>query len=71
MIKNFIKTALRHFWKNRSFSFINIFGLALSMSVCFLLIIIIKDANSYDKFEKDAGNIYRITIRGKTFQPLA
>ncbi len=60
MFKNFIKTALRHFWKYRSFSFINIFGLALSMSVCFLLIIIIKDANNYDKFEKDAGSIYRI-----------
>lgn len=60
MLRNFIKTALRHFWKYRAFSLINIFGLALSMSVCFLLIIILKDANSYDKFEKDSGRIYRI-----------
>ncbi|MEO8569995.1 MAG: ABC transporter permease [Ginsengibacter sp.] len=60
MIKNFIKTAFRHFWKYRSFSIINIFGLALSMAVCFLLIIIIKDANSYDLFNKDGDRIYRI-----------
>jgi len=60
MIRNFIKTALRHFWNNRSFSFINVFGLALSMAVCFLLIMIIKDANSYDTFEKDSNRIYRI-----------
>jgi len=60
MLKNFVKTALRHFWKYRSFSFINIFGLSLSMAVCFLLIIILKDANSYDQFEKNSERIYRI-----------
>jgi len=60
MLKNYIITALRHFRKNKSFSFINIAGLALSMAVCLLLIMIIKDANEYDKFHSKSDRIYRI-----------
>lgn len=60
MFKNYIVTALRHFWKNKSFSFINITGLALSMAVCLLLIMMIKDANEYDKFHPGSDRVYRI-----------
>ena len=60
MLKNYIKTAFRLFWRNKSFSFINIGGLSLSMAVCLLLIMIIKDANEYDKFHSDSGRVYRI-----------
>lgn len=60
MFRNYIITALRHFWKNKSFSFINIAGLALSMAVCLLLIMIIKDANEYDNFHPNSDRIYRI-----------
>src|SRR5215831_11089953 len=60
MLKNYIVTALRHFWKNKSFSFINIAGLALSMAVCLLLILLIKDANEYDKFHPNSDRVYRI-----------
>ena len=60
MIKNYFKTALRLFWRNKSFSFINIGGLALSMTVCLLLIMILREANTYDKFHPDSDRIYRI-----------
>src|SRR4030095_267619 len=60
MFKNYIVTALRHLKKNKSFSVINIAGLGLSMAVCLLLIMIIKDANDYDKFHSNSGRIYRI-----------
>src|SRR4030095_8927247 len=60
MLKNYIITALRHFWKNKSFSSINIAGLALSMAVCLLLIMVIKDANEYDKFHPNSDRVYRI-----------
>ena len=46
--------------KNKSFSFINIAGLALSMAVCLLLIMLIKDANAYDKFHPNSDRVYRI-----------
>jgi putative ABC transport system permease protein len=60
MIRNYFLTAIRHFWKNKSFSFINITGLALSMAVCLLLIIIIRDAHTYDRFHANADRIYRL-----------
>jgi putative ABC transport system permease protein len=60
MIKNYLKTAWRNLLKNKAFSLINISGLALSMSVCLLLIMIIKDANGYDKFHLHSDRIYRI-----------
>jgi putative ABC transport system permease protein len=60
MIKNYFKTALRLFLRNKSFSLINIGGLSLSMAVCLLLIMIIKDANEYDKFHPNSHRVYRI-----------
>src|SRR6266542_614551 len=75
MLKNYIITALRHFRKNKSFSFINIAGLALSMAVCLLLIMLIKDANEYDKFHPNSDRVYRINTealrRGGGSEPYA
>lgn len=60
MLKNYIKTAFRNMMKNKAFSFINIAGLGLSMAVCLLLIMLVKDANNYDRFHPDSGRVYRI-----------
>jgi putative ABC transport system permease protein len=60
MLKNYIKTAWRNLLKNKTFSLLNISGLALSMAVCLLVIMIIKDANGYDRFHPNRGSIYRI-----------
>jgi putative ABC transport system permease protein len=60
MIKNYFKTAWRNLLKNKAFSLINISGLALSMAVCLLVIMIIKDANGYDRFHPNSRRIYRI-----------
>ncbi len=60
MLQNYIKITLRNLLKNKTFSFVNIFGLAAGISVCFLVIMLIKDANSYDKFHEDSENVYRI-----------
>lgn len=46
---------------NKLFSFINIVGLAISMSVGLLLIAFVLDLYSYDRFHKDGERIYRIT----------
>lgn len=60
MFKNYFKTAWRNLLKNRTFSIINIAGLAIGLS-CFLLITMyVLDELSYDKFNKKADRIYRI-----------
>lgn len=60
MFINYFKVALRNLRKHPSFSFINIFGLATSMSVCLLAIMLIKDAHSFDLFHPESEQTYRI-----------
>lgn len=65
MLKNYFKTAWRSIIRNKTFSFINVFGLAVSMSVCLLIILIINDQNSYDNFHANKDRIYRIHTLGR------
>lgn len=60
MLKNYILVAVRNILRNKTISFINIFGLAVSMTVCLLLIIIVADQYSYDDFHSDSDKIYRV-----------
>lgn len=61
MIGSYIKTSARNLMRNKLFSFINIVGLAISMSVGLLLIAFALDMYSYDRFHKNGHRIYRIT----------
>ncbi|HEX9957166.1 MAG TPA: hypothetical protein VGA96_07915, partial [Fibrella sp.] len=61
MIGSYIKTSKRNLLHNKLFSFINIIGLAISMSVGLLLIAFVLDLRSYDRFHKNGERIYRIT----------
>ncbi|GAA4395604.1 ABC transporter permease [Nibrella viscosa] len=61
MIRNYVKTSGRNFMRNKLFSFINIAGLAISMSVGLLLIAFLLDLHAYDRFNKHGEQIYRIT----------
>jgi putative ABC transport system permease protein len=60
MIKNYLKIAFRNIKRHKLFSFINIFGLALSMSICLLVLMHLKDQLSYDDFHPHANRTYRI-----------
>ncbi|TNE59259.1 MAG: FtsX-like permease family protein [Bacteroidetes bacterium] len=60
MWTNYLKVALRSLFKNKSFSFINIFGLAASMSVCLLVIMLIRDAYQFDRFHPESDRVYRM-----------
>ena len=60
MLKNYLKVAWRNLVKNRTYSLINITGLAIGLS-CFLLIsLYVLDEMSFDRYNKQAENIYRI-----------
>ena len=60
MIKNYITVALRNILKHRTFSFINIFGLALAMSVCMGIIMLVADQMMVDRHNTAGDRIYRI-----------
>ncbi len=60
MIKNYIKIAFRNLWRHKSFSLINIIGLAVGMTACFLIFMYVNFELSYDKFNTNFNNIYRL-----------
>lgn len=62
MIKNYLKTALRNLWRKKSFSAINIIGLAIGMSVSILMLLFVLNEVTYDRFNTDSRNIYRIAL---------
>src|ERR1041385_9555211 len=61
MFKNYLKTAFRFLLKNKSFSFINIIGLATGTLCCLYILLYVEDQYSYDKHENNAADIYRVT----------
>ena len=60
MFKNYIKVALRNVLKHRTFSFINIFGLAVAMSICMGIIMLVADQMMVDRHNVNSDRIYRI-----------
>lgn len=60
MFKNYFKTSVRSIVRNKLFSAINVIGLAISMSICLLVISMITETLSYDKFHADYDRIHRV-----------
>ncbi len=60
MLYNYLKVTWRNIKKHSSFSFINIFGLAASMSICLLIILFLTDQFSYDRFHNNDERIVRV-----------
>src|SRR5215470_12684154 len=60
MFRNYFKTAWRNLWKNKIFSAINIIGLAIGMAACLLILQYVSFELSYDQFNKNAADIYRV-----------
>src|ERR1700712_5216138 len=63
MIKNYFKTAWRNLMKNKVFSFINILGLTIGITVCMMIFLFIMNEFSVDRFHKNNNRIYRV-MRG-------
>lgn len=60
MLKNYLKTAFRHFKRAKLYSLINTLGLAIGMACCILTFLYVQYEYSYDKYHENAENIYRV-----------
>ena len=55
----FLKIATRYLLKNKLYSFINIFGLAIGVASFVLIMLYVNYENSYDTFE-GSENVHRV-----------
>ena len=60
MIRNYLKTAYRSLSKNKVFTAINVFGLALGLTACLLIVLYVVDELSFDRYNTKADRIYRV-----------
>ncbi len=61
MLRNYFKIALRNLRRNKLYSFINIGGLVIGLAACILIFLYVQYEFSYDRFNKKADRIYRVT----------
>jgi putative ABC transport system permease protein len=61
MIKNYLKSALRNISRHPFIAFINIFGLTIGLTCCLLIIAYVVNERSYDRYNKNADDVYRVT----------
>ena len=66
MLTNYLKIALRNLLKQKVYSVINVFGLAVGMACCLLILALVHNEWSYDAFHDDAEAIYRVHIHALT-----
>ncbi|MHC4912751.1 MAG: ABC transporter permease, partial [Planctomycetota bacterium] len=64
MFKNYLKIAIRNILRQKGYTFINVFGLAVGMACCIFILAYIVDEISFDRFHEQADNIYRINTTG-------
>ena len=64
MIQNYLKIAFRNLGKYKFISFINLFGLTIGLTCCLLILTYITNELSYDRYNKNAENTYRVTAAG-------
>ena len=66
MLKSYFRIAFRNLMRRKVFSFINIMGLAVGLTACFLIYLYVSFELSYDAFHSRANRIYRVVSDIKT-----
>ena len=65
MFKNFLVVSFRNLTRNKTYSLINISGLAIGMACCLMIMLWVQNEFSYDRFHENADRIYRLCIDGQ------
>ena len=66
MFKNYIKIAIRNFFKFKIFTTINVIGLAIGVTVCLLMLMYVVNEMSFENFHVKKKNIVRISVEWGT-----
>jgi len=70
MFQNYFKIALRNLWKNRTFTFVNVIGIAFSITAFLFILEYISFERGVNTFHKNLPNLYRVLSQdkmGKTY----
>lgn len=66
MFRNYLTSTLRHLIRNRTYTVINVMGLAIGMACTILIYLYVDFEYSWDKFRPNADRVYRVLRKGPT-----
>lgn len=66
MLKNYFKTTFRNLWKNKGYSFLNIFGLAIGITCAALIFIWVEDETTYNSAFTKHNYLYHVMQNEKS-----
>ncbi|MGB2907246.1 MAG: ABC transporter permease, partial [Candidatus Aminicenantaceae bacterium] len=69
MIGSYLKIAMRNLLKNKTFSVLNIVGLAIGLTAFVLIALYVQHELSFDRFHPNADRMYRVVREARTFTP--
>lgn len=62
MIKNYFKIAWRNLWRNKTFTFLNLGGLTISLAACFIIYLWVSDELNYDHAAANGNRVCRVAL---------
>ncbi|MDP6040883.1 MAG: ABC transporter permease, partial [Candidatus Latescibacteria bacterium] len=65
MLRHYLKLALRNLMRQKVYSFINVFGLALGIACCLLIGLYVQHHLNYDRFHEKGDRIFQVNRSGK------
>nr|MCU0352400.1 ABC transporter permease [Cytophagales bacterium] len=72
MLTNYLKIAVRTALRNKTFSFVNLFGLAIGLAAAMATLLFLRKELSFDTFHRNYQNIYQVclnaTFDGKNYE---
>lgn len=68
MLKNYLKIAFRNLVRHKAYSILNISGLAIGMMASILIFLWVQNELSYDRFNTNANELYRLTASAGDFK---
>jgi ABC-type antimicrobial peptide transport system permease subunit len=66
MLRNYFKTAWRNILRNKTTSFINLFGLSVGMTAAVMILMWVQNEMSFDNYHPNVKQIYRLTCHINT-----
>ncbi|HEV8270058.1 MAG TPA: ABC transporter permease [Chitinophagaceae bacterium] len=63
MIRNYLKVAIRYLLRHKGYTAINVFGLAVGITCCILIMLFVRSEFTYDKFHNKSDRIYRAWVK--------
>ena len=68
MLKNYFKITFRNILRNKGYAAVNILGLAVGMASCVLILFYVQYEMSFDNFQNNRDNIYRLVLEKKVHE---